>query len=268
MFHLPRVHRLVLKLDGDVFDFAPFKVQFGSGLAMCRLSAAFTTPKVTASMVTMHRLRTLDLDFEGCNFVEDNWMQLVRFLGHQVGPWLRSLRLNVSHGNMGRDDIRILFQQAIHRMLNLEFLQLGFTCMDEWDATLDQLLQDLPRSLISMTLELGSMRLVRSQALHGLWWLEHLTLLLPESRVEELELPPRLKTFTLDVCSGRLQCSLAIPPTTTKITIFAIQADVPVEMLQLEQEHKELRQTELFLSGVRQASCLLNAWCVGKKCHK
>ena len=255
LFQLPQLQTFVMKADGDVFDFAPLVLQWNPALITCHISGAFTIPSVPTSTL-VPGMRSLNMDLEGCHFVENNWQRFVGIIGTHCGASLRTLKITVSNSNITRDDLNVLFCRALHTLSVLECLQLAFTCINEWAVDMDNLLMALPPSLQSLTLDMGCVRAVRSEAFEHMTGLRHLSLLLPESRIERLSLPPALQTLAMDVCNGFIRTPLLLPSTVTRLMMFFVHATMPVDVLQWT-DTAQLAEIELFMSGVTNGTGIL-----------
>ena len=117
--HLPPVERFVLKTDNDVFDYTMVTLQVPAWdrlqrVTHLRLSLAFSNPVIElGNPMYNHALRTLDLDFEGCRFMDDAFRRLVTWLANAVS--LTSLSIALGESNADREDVRLLLGTGFHR---------------------------------------------------------------------------------------------------------------------------------------------------------
>ena len=147
---LPPLEKCILKTDNDVFEFAMMRIDLPAWdtLQHLRLSLAFSNPVMCLhGWHTMHNLKTLDLDFEGCRFTNNTFQLLVQWLERSLSKCLQKFSLCLSESNLESGDIQRLFYHGIARLEHLEWFSLSLGGLEIWDATMDIVFHVLPRSL-------------------------------------------------------------------------------------------------------------------------
>ena len=186
-------------------------------------------------------------DLEGCHFQPKTWNAMVRLLQTSVAPTLQRFTCSISGSNATHADVMVLMEHGVRHMCCLEVLHVMMTAIDLWDAKCDELLLTLPASLRLLHLDMGSVHSFTSTNLRFLSNLEILVLQVPEGDIYRLELPPRLQRFSLDICEGTMHTSLYIPSTVFKITLFAVQGNLPENVLRVGQcRHLEDIESAVF----------------------